>query len=351
MEVGIVGLPRSGKTTLFNALTGSAVTGFDDKAHVGVAAIPDPRLLVIADHINPKKIINASLKLVDIPGVSAGGEAKKLAAALEQIRQVDAICLVVRCFDDGTGTVDAASDVSTMETELALADLVVAEGAKDRATRNARAGGAEAKARVELLERVTAALEEGRPVRAAEEWSDQDRTLLSSYGFITAKPVLYVANIEEDDLAGESEHVAAIRGVAESNGGGFVALSAKLEAELAECDEGDRVELLESLGLAEPAIGPLARTAHETLGLTTFYTAGEKEVRAWTIPIGANAPSAAGAIHSDIERGFIRAECYHIDDLVEHGSEKKLKEVGRLRSEGKGYVMQDGDVVHFLFNV
>lgn len=350
MEVGLVGLPASGKTTLFNALTGSHAAGFSDKPHVGVAAIPDPRLEVIARYIPPQKIVHATIRLVDIPGVPPGSDARKINGFLEHVRQVDAICHVVRCFDDGTG-VDAAGDIDKMDTELILADLVVADSAKDKAARTARTGEKDAKERLEVLEAVSALLDEGTPIRVKDDWSDVEQGILRGYGFITAKPVLYVANVEEGDLDGESQHATQVRGHAEKTGGQAVAVCAKLEAELAELEETDRGEMLESMGLDEPAIGPLARAAMTLLGLTSFYTAGDKEVRSWPVRAGATAREAAGTIHSDLERGFIRAECYHIDDLVTLKSEKAIREAGKLRSEGKSYIMQDGDIVHFLFNV
>jgi GTP-binding protein YchF len=351
MEIGLLGMPRSGKTTLFNALTGSHADAFGEKAHVGVANIPDPRLDVIANFITTKKVVPANIHLVDIPGVPPESGAKKLNAFLEQIRQVDGICHVVRCFDDGSGAIDAAGDIEAMDTELTLADLVVADGAKDRATRVARSGDADAKARIDLLERVAAMLEDGRAIRAESGWSDVDRGFIKSYGFISAKPVLFVANVAEGDLGNETDHVKAVHTHAVDTNSEAVAVCAQLESELSELEEPDRSEMLGSLGLAEPAIGPLARAANAALGLTTFYTAGDKEVRAWTIPVGATAPAAAGAIHSDIERGFIRAECYTVDQLQQYKDEKSIREAGLLRSEGKGYEMQDGDVVHFLFNV
>jgi len=351
MEVGIVGLPGVGKTMLFRALTGMSVSAFGDKSHVGVANIPDPSLGVISEYVTTRKLIPATLKLVDIPGVPAGGDARKLNGFLEQIRQVDGLCQVVRCFDDGSGRIDPAADVAAMETELILADLVVAESATDKATRTARTGDADAKSRVAFLERVVAHLEEDAPLRTAEGWTDADHTLMLSYGFVTAKRMLFVANVPEDDIAGESAHAAVVRDLAAAAGSRAVVVCASLEAELAELDDADRAEMLESLGLSEAAIGPLARAAHTVLGLTTFYTAGEKEVRAWTIPADASAPAAAGVIHSDIQRGFIRAECYSLEDLVKLKSEKAIREAGRLRSEGKAYEMQEGDVVNFLFNV
>jgi len=357
MECGIVGLPGSGKTTLFNALTGSQASGFAGggagglKPNVGVCQIPDPRLPLIAQFIPTKKIINATIQFVDIPGVPPGGGAQKLNAFLSHVRTVDAVCQVVRCFDDGSGKVNPASDIDSMDTELVIADLQVAEGALDKANRTARTGDADSKARVACLEKVLKQLNEGKPVRAETGWTDVERNILKSYGLITIKPVLFVANVAETDLNGESAAAKAVQQHAKATGGQSVVVCAKLEAELAELDEGDRVEMLQSLGLAEPANGPLARAANSLLGLASFYTAGEKEVRAWPIRIGAMAPEAAGSIHADIERGFIRAEIYGVKDLEHHKTEKAIREAGKLRSEGKNYRMQDGDVVHFLFNV
>ena len=350
MEIGLVGLPGCGKTTLFSSLTGKQVGGYSEKPNLGVANIPDPRLGVISQFIPPQKIVPASLKLVDIPGVPPGSDAKKLNGFLEHVRQVDAVCHVVRCFDDGM-SVDAAGDIERMDTELIIADLVVADSATAKATRTARTGDKEAKERLKVLGKVSELLNETTPIRQGKAWSDSEQKILRSYGFITAKPVLFVANVDESDVADESTHAMAVMQQAESTGARSVVVCAKLEAELAELDEADRDEMLESLGLTEPAIGPMARGASDVLGLTSFYTAGDKEVRAWSIPIGASAKEAAGSIHSDIERGFIRAECYHVDDLVNFKTEKAIREAGKLRSEGKGYVMQDGDVVHFLFNV
>ena len=350
MEIGLVGLPGCGKTTLFSSLTGKQVGGYSEKPNLGVANIPDPRLGIISQFIPPQKIVPATLKLVDIPGVPPGSDAKKLNGFLEHVRQVDAVCHVVRCFDEGM-PVDALGDIERMDTELILADLMVAESATDKTTRTARSGDKEARQRLEVLGKVSELLNETTPIRQRDDWTDSERKILKSYGFITAKPVLFVANVDESDVAGDSDHPRKVKQLAKSTGAGTVVVSAKLEAELAELDDADRDEMLESLGLSEPAIGPLARGASDVLGLTSFYTAGEKEVRAWSIPIGASAKEAAGSIHSDMERGFIRAECYHVDDLVNFKTEKAIREAGKLRSEGKGYVMQDGDVVHFLFNV
>lgn len=353
MDVGIIGLPGCGKTTLFNALTGMNVDPFagGQKPNVGIANIPDPRLETIAQYIPPQKIVPATLKLVDLPGVATGSGAEKLNSFLSHVRTMDAICHVVRCFDDGN-PIRPVQDVESMNAELVLADLVVAEGARDKAQRPAQAGDREAKQRLEILGKVVETLENDQPVAAMiETLSEEQQVMLKSYGLISAKPVLYVANVGENDLGADSEPAAKLKQYAAEHDAPCVVVCAKLEAELAELDDADRQEMLESMGLDEPAIGPLARAANETLGLTTFYTAGEKEVRAWPVRIGATAPEAAGAIHSDIQRGFIRAECYHVEELVQHGSERAIKEAGKLRSEGKGYTMSDGDVVHFLFNV
>ena len=352
MEVGIVGLPSVGKTTLFNALTGSHVEGFDAKSHVGVANIPDPRLDVIAGFITTRKIVHATLRLVDIPGVPVGSDPKKLNQFLEHLRQIDGICHVVRCFDDGSGSIDPAGDIEAMDTELVLADLLVAESAKEKAAKGVRGQDPEAKARMAVLDRVAPILEEGRPIRVVlDEFSDAERRILTSYGFITAKPVLYVANIAEDAITDGSPEAERVAELAREFGSTAISVCATLEAELVELEDSDQTEMLESLGLDEPAVGPLARGAQAVLGLSTFYTAGDKEVRAWNVPIGAPAQQAAGVIHSDIERGFIRAECYSITDLEQFKSEKAIRDAGRLRSEGKQDQLQDGDIVHFLFNV
>jgi len=353
MECGLIGVQGSGKTTLFQALTSHAVevqVG-SMKPNLGIADIPDPRLQRLAVHIPPDKIVPATLQVVDIPGVPDGGGAAALNAVLSSIRTVDAVCQVVRCWDDvGLGPADPVSDISALEMELVLADLVVAEGGADKAKRAARSGDRDAKQRLEVLEKSCALLGEETPLRQGT-WDDAELALLKSYGMITAKPIMYVANVGEDGVTNETEAAKSVAEAAASRGGVSVCLCATIESEIAELDEADRGDMLESMGISEPALGAFARAANDLLGLTTFYTAGEKEVRAWVITQGATAPEAAGAIHSDIQRGFIRAECYHVDDLDELKSEKAIKEAGRLRSEGKGYTMQDGDVVHYLFNV
>jgi len=348
MECGLIGLQGVGKTTLFQALTAHTVPVQigSMKPHVGIAPMPDPRLDRIAEFIPPEKLIPATVQVVDIPGVPSGGGASNLNQVLSHIRTVDALVHVVKCWDGD----EAAAAIDAMDAELILADLVVAEGAVDKAARAARSGDADAKKRLAVLERVQELLGDETPVRQ-HAWDDAEAAVLKSYGFMTAKPMFYVANVGEDDVSGEGPGPAAVQEAAEAGGTKAVVVCAAVESEIAEMDEGDRGDMLASMGIERPAIGVLAAAMNEVLGLSTFYTAGEKEVRAWSVSKGASAPEAAGAIHSDIQRGFIRAECYHCDDLFELESEKAIKEAGRLRSEGKAYAMQDGDVVHFLFNV
>lgn len=361
MEVGIVGLPYVGKTTLFNALTSGAggveTGGAGMKATVGVADIPDPRLDIIARHIPPQKLIPATLKLVDAPGLTPSGSAGDSTASkvLACVREVDALCHVVRCFDPGGQAPTPGADMENFETELILADLQTIESAIPKAERNARSREKKALDRLAVLKKIAPELEEGRPVRAmlaagAFDTADE-HAVLRELGLVSAKKVLYAANVSEDDVTGEGEHASVVRARAEADGMECVALSAAIEAELVELDADDRAEMLEGLGITEPALPVLARALYRLLGLQSFYTAGPKEVRAWTIRVGESAPEAAGTIHSDIQRGFIRAEIYKVDDLEELHSEKAIKEAGRLRVEGKSYTMQDGDVCHFLFNV
>jgi len=363
MEAGIVGLPNVGKSTLFNALTCSSAAQSANypfctiEPNEGIVSVPDGRLDTIAGFFKPQKIIPAILKLVDIAGIVKGAsEGEGLGNKfLSHIRQVDAIIQVVRCFEDDdithvAGKIDPLADVETIETELMLADMQALENTLAKAERTARSGDAEAKKLVELIKVCSAHLDEGKPLRKLD-MSPEDAKTIAGYGLMTAKPILFVANVDEDDLTGEGPLVTKLREYAESVGAGVVPVCAKIESEIAELDEADRVEMLESVGLEEPSLAKLAREAYRTLGLQSYFTAGEKEVRAWTVPIGATAPQGAGVIHTDFERGFIRCEVYLVSDLEEHKSEAAIRSAGKLRIEGKQYIMQDGDICHFLFNV
>lgn len=363
MEAGIVGLPNVGKSTLFNALTstqGAQAANYPFctiEPNEGIVSVPDDRLTRITKYIVPQKIVPAILKLVDIAGIVKGAsEGQGLGNKfLSHIRQVDAILQVVRCFEDPdvihvSGKVDPLSDIETIQIELMLADMQSIEDALPRAQRAAKGMDKEAKLRVTALEKCQAHLAKDQPLRSLK-LDEFEAKAIQSFGFMTAKPILFVANVDENDLAGQGELVQKVRACAEQIGAGVVPVCAKLESEIAELDEPDRTEMLTGVGLAEPALAVLARAAYRTLGLQSYFTAGEKEVRAWTVPIGATAPQAAGVIHSDFERGFIRAEVYSLADLETYKNEKELKAAGKLRVEGKGYIMQDGDICHFLFNV
>jgi len=298
------------------------------------------------------------LQLVDIAGIVRGAsEGEGLGNKfLSHIRNVDAILHVVRCFEEADvihvdGNVDPIRDVETIDTELMLADMASVESMADKARRTARAGDKEAKAKLVVLEDCQKLLADGKPVRGLQYEDVGNAKTLAELQLLTSKQVLYIANVDEDDLQGENAHVQAVRKRAADESGAVVPVCAKLEAELSELDAEERQEMLESLGLAEPALSLLARATYQLLGLQSYFTAGEKEIRAWTIPVGATAPQAAGVIHTDFERGFIRCETYSVDDLDEFGSEKAIREAGKMRIEGKDYVMHDSDVCNFLFNV
>jgi GTP-binding protein YchF len=362
MQAGIVGLPNVGKSTLFNALTSSKQAQSANypfctiEPNEGVVSVPDDRLRRINQLVETKKIVPTALKLVDIAGIVKGAsEGQGLGNKfLSHIREVDAILQVVRCFEDPdvihvTGGIDPLSDIETIELELMLADLQTLETALSKAERTAKGGDKEAKLRVEAIKKCLAHLGMSQPLRKLKLDEPEEKSI-SSFGLMTAKPVLYVANVDENDLQGKGPLVTKVRDFAAQIGASVVPVCAKLEAEIAELDEGDRAEMLASSGLAEPALAALARASYQTLGMQSFFTAGEMEVRAWPIRVGATAPQAAGVIHTDFEKGFIRAEIYSLADLETYKNEKEIRNAGKLRVEGKSYVMQDGDICHFLFN-
>jgi hypothetical protein len=362
MKAGIVGLPNVGKSTLFNALTSSKSAQSANypfctiEPNEGIVSVPDERLRRITKFIVPQKLVPAALKLVDIAGIVKGAsEGEGLGNKfLSHIREVDAILQVVRCFDDPdvvhvAGKVDPLNDIEVIEMELMLADIQTLEVALPKAERTAKSGDKDAKLRAEAIQICLESLHKDQPLRKIT-LDDAQSKAIQSFGLMTAKPVLYVANVDENDLEGKGELVQQVRGFAEKVGASVVPVCAKLESEIAELDEADRSEMLESSGLAEPALTVLARAAYRVLGLQSYFTVGEKEVRAWTIPIGATAPQAAGVIHTDFEKGFIRVEVYTLNDLETYKTEKEIRAAGKLRIEGKAYIMHDGDICHFLFN-
>ncbi len=363
--MGIVGLPNVGKSTLFNAITraGAQAENYPFctiEPNVGVVDVPDARLAVLHEMYQSKKTTPAAVRFVDIAGLVKGaskgeGLGNKF---LEHIRQVDAIAHVVRCFEDADithveGAVDPIRDIGIITTELCLADLETVEKRREKLLRAMKSGSKEAKAEAPLLERVASSLSEGRPARQLD-FSEEEAALLRELTLLTMKPTLYVANVAEDEAATaekENPFVQRVKEYAAAEGAEVVAISAKVEAEIAELSGEEAKEFLAAIGLAESGLDRLIKKAFSLLNLMTFLTAGPDECRAWTITRGTTAPKAAGKIHSDIERGFIRAEIVTYDDLVAAGSTAAAREKGKVRLEGKEYIMQDGDVTYFRFNV
>jgi GTP-binding protein YchF len=360
-KCGIVGLPNVGKSTLFNALTKATIAAENYPfctidPNVGVVPLPDPRLDVLAEIVKPKNIVPTTMQFVDIAGLVAGaskgeGLGNKF---LANIRETDAIAQVVRCFENDdivhvAGKVDPLADIEVINTELALADLDSVEKSLNKAVKQSKAGDKKMLARKELLERVRDHLDGGAPVRSMG-LSSEEQAELEDLHLLTIKKTLYIANVNEDGFQ-DNPYLDAVTKLAEAEGSEVVAVSAAMEMELAELDDEDKIDFLSEMGLDEPGLNRVVRAGYHLLGLQTYFTAGVKEVRAWTVPIGATAPQAAGVIHTDFERGFIRAEVTAFDDFVACKGEQGAKEAGKLRLEGKDYVVQDGDVVHFRFNV
>jgi GTP-binding protein YchF len=362
LQAGIVGLPNVGKSTLFNALTAAGAESANYpfctiEPNTGVVPVPDPRLDQLLSVITTRKVIPTAVEILDIAGLVRGASKGEGMGNefLGHIRSVDAILHVVRCFEDDDihhvdGSIDPIRDIETINLELIFADLDSVERRVERYRKQAKSNNKEAALHHQVAVKMQSVLEDGKPVREGE-WTEEEWESVRDAQLITAKPVLYACNVNEDGIPDGNEFVERVRAFAEAEKSGIVVICAQVEAEISELDADEREAFLEDLGLTEPGLNLLARETYKLLGLRTYFTAGEKEIRAWTIRDGWKAPKAASVIHTDFERGFIRAEVYSIPDLLAVGSEAGLRAAGKLRVEGKEYVVQDGDVMHFRFNV